>query len=116
MKLIRARMPFSPSVDVRIVRAVIDTDTATSRNWAATNRPVRHSAGVYIGSPHILGSLWTPANAQQGKDVLSAKNGGIFDVRKQIKQQTTTRLSRLTSRIDSPQLHSGCFIRSEERR
>src|SRR5260370_6281612 len=42
-------MPFSPSVDVRIVRAVNDTDTATSRNWAPINRPVRPSAGVYIG-------------------------------------------------------------------
>jgi len=42
--------------------------------------------------------------------VRSAKNGGIFDVRKQIRQQTITRLSRLTSRIDSPQLYSGCFI------
>ncbi len=72
-------MPFSPSVNVPIVRAVDDIDTATSRNWAPINRPVRPSAGVYMGSPHILGSLWTPANAQQGKDVLSAMQAYRFE-------------------------------------
>ena len=32
-----------------------------------------------MGSPHILGSLWTPANAQQGKDVLSAMQAYRFE-------------------------------------
>jgi RNA polymerase sigma-70 factor (ECF subfamily) len=36
-------------VDVRIVRAVDDADTATSGKWAPIKRPVRPSAGVYIG-------------------------------------------------------------------
>src|SRR5579863_5775775 len=39
------RDPFSRSIEVRIVRAVIDRDTAISGNRA---RPVRLSAGVYI--------------------------------------------------------------------
>jgi RNA polymerase sigma-70 factor (TIGR02960 family) len=39
----------SPSVDGRIVRAVGDADIATSAKWAATNRPVRPSAGVCTG-------------------------------------------------------------------
>jgi RNA polymerase sigma-70 factor (TIGR02960 family) len=42
-------MPFSPSVDVPIVKAVDEIDTTTSRNWAPIDRPVRPSAGVYIG-------------------------------------------------------------------
>ncbi len=34
---------------VWIVRAVNDTDTATSGKWATANRPVRSASGVYIG-------------------------------------------------------------------
>jgi RNA polymerase sigma-70 factor (TIGR02960 family) len=49
LKRIRAWLPFSPSVDVRIVRAVDDADTATSGKWAPSNRPVRPSAGVHTG-------------------------------------------------------------------
>src|SRR5258708_4704361 len=48
MKLIWVWLPFSQSIDVRIVRAVNDTDTATSRKWALINRPVHPPAGVYI--------------------------------------------------------------------
>jgi len=40
------RVAASPAVDVGIVRAVDDVDTATSRNRAATKRTVRPSAGV----------------------------------------------------------------------
>jgi hypothetical protein len=36
-------------VDVGIVVAVDDEDTATSASWAPTSRPVRPSAGVYTG-------------------------------------------------------------------
>jgi RNA polymerase sigma-70 factor (TIGR02960 family) len=39
----------SPSGDAGIVRAVDDVDTATPENWAAINRPVRPSSGVYTG-------------------------------------------------------------------
>lgn len=34
------------SVDDRIVRAVDEIDTGMSGNWAASDRPVRASAGV----------------------------------------------------------------------
>jgi hypothetical protein len=44
-----ARLPSSPSADVRIVRAVDEADAATRRNWAPTDRPVRPSAGVHTG-------------------------------------------------------------------
>jgi RNA polymerase sigma-70 factor (ECF subfamily) len=47
MKLIWGWLPFSQSIDFRIVRAVDNTDTATSRKWAPINRPVRLSAGVH---------------------------------------------------------------------
>jgi RNA polymerase sigma-70 factor (TIGR02960 family) len=43
------RAAFSPSVDVWIVGAVDDVDTATSGKWARTGRPVGRSAGVYTG-------------------------------------------------------------------
>jgi hypothetical protein len=46
LKLTCAWLPFSPSIDVRIVRAVDDADTATSRKWAATDRPVCDCVGV----------------------------------------------------------------------
>ncbi len=49
LKLLCAWLPFSPSVDVRIVIAADDADTATSGKWARTNRPVRASPGVYTG-------------------------------------------------------------------
>jgi len=49
MNLIWAWLLFSQSIDLRIVRAVNDTDTATWRKWALIDRPVRPSAGVYIG-------------------------------------------------------------------
>jgi hypothetical protein len=39
MKLICVWLPFSQSVDVRIVRAVDNTDTAISRNWAPIQPP-----------------------------------------------------------------------------
>jgi hypothetical protein len=38
---------FSP-VDLSIVKAVANADTAMQRKWARTDRPVRRSAGVYI--------------------------------------------------------------------
>jgi hypothetical protein len=48
VKLISAWLPFSQSIDVRIVRTVTDTDTTTSRNWAPTDRPIHPPAVVYI--------------------------------------------------------------------
>jgi hypothetical protein len=45
----RLRVATSPSVDVGIVRAVDDVDTATSGNRAPTNRPVRPAVGAYTG-------------------------------------------------------------------
>jgi hypothetical protein len=48
MNLIWAWLLFSQSIDLRIVRAVNDTDTATWRKWALIDRPVGVSTGVYI--------------------------------------------------------------------
>jgi len=49
MRRIWAWLLLSQSIDVRIVKAVTDTDTTTSRKWALINRPVRASARVYTG-------------------------------------------------------------------
>jgi RNA polymerase sigma-70 factor (TIGR02960 family) len=49
MKLIWAWLPFSQSIGVRIVRAVNDTDTATSRKWAPINRQFAPRPVCYTG-------------------------------------------------------------------
>jgi len=49
MRLIFAWLLWSQSIDVRMVKAVTDTDTTTSRKWALIKRPVRASACVYTG-------------------------------------------------------------------
>ena len=54
MRLIWAWLLLSQSADVRIVKAVSDTDTTTSRNWALINRPVRASARVYTGQKWVV--------------------------------------------------------------
>jgi hypothetical protein len=49
MRLIWAWLLLSQSIDIRIVKAVTDTDTTTSRKWALINCPVRASVRVYTG-------------------------------------------------------------------
>jgi RNA polymerase sigma-70 factor (TIGR02960 family) len=54
------------NADARIVRAVDDADTATSRKWAPTDRPVRPSAGVGTGTESILELTGTGEGWREG--------------------------------------------------
>src|SRR4029453_1227875 len=67
----------------RIVRAVDDVDTAALENGAATNRPLRASAGVYTGMDMRQGADEGDASVQTA-DLLSRARAGEGDAFREI--------------------------------